>query len=281
MDPHHNPVPVGVPGEIWIGGEGVANGYLNQPELTEERFIASPFDPGGRLYRTGDQGRFLPDGNIEFLGRLDNQVKIRGFRIELGEIECLLRQHPSVAAAIVIVRKDSNGDKQLVAYLVVADPGEPPETAELREFLRKRLPDYMVPLAFVVLEKLPLTSNGKVDQKVLPAPVFDRERAGFVAPRSETERSVAETWSAVLNVERIGIHDDFFRLGGHSLLATRVVSRLRGIFGIEIPLRVLFDNATVAALAEFIDGVGWTAAGVPVATAIADREEIIVGESVF
>ena len=161
LDGHLNPVPVGVAGEICIGGEGVAKGYLNQPELTEERFVPSPFVRGQRLYRTGDLGRFLPDGNIEFLGRLDDQVKIRGFRIELGEIECLLRHHPSVAAATVIVRQDSHGNKQLVAY--VAGTNTPPEANELREFLGKRVPDYMMPAAFVVLDKLPLTDNGKID----------------------------------------------------------------------------------------------------------------------
>jgi hypothetical protein len=275
LDGQLNAVPVGVAGEICIGGAGVANGYLNRPELTEERFIASPFASGQRLYRTGDLGRFLADGNIEFLGRLDDQVKIRGFRIELGEIECVLRQHPGVTGAILIVREDSNGDKQLVAYLAAPGCEGTLKTGELREFLRQRLPDYMVPSAFVVLEKLPLTANGKIDRRALPPPLLDRERPGFVAPRTETEKTVAEAWSAVLNVQGIGVHDDFFQLGGHSLLATRVVSRLRSVSGIDIPLRVFFENATVATIAEYIDGAQLTAIE-PTVAPILEREEVVI-----
>ena len=251
LDGHLNALPIGAAGEIWIGGEGVATGYLNRPELTAERFIQSPFVSGQRLYRTGDLGRFLPDGNIEFLGRRDHQVKIRGFRIELGEIDCVLRQHPGVAATAVVVRED-NGQKQLVAYFVAAAFDQSPAPSELRDFLRQKLPEYMVPSAFVGLEKLPLTPNGKIDQNALPAPVPSQQGEGSVEPRNETERTVADVWSVVLNLEGIGIYDDFFELGAHSLLATRVVSRLRSIFGVEIPLRVLFDNPTVVALAEFI-----------------------------
>jgi acyl-CoA synthetase (AMP-forming)/AMP-acid ligase II/acyl carrier protein len=251
LDGHLNALPIAAAGEIWIGGEGVATGYLNRPELTAERFVQSPFVSGQRLYRTGDLGRFLPDGNIEFLGRRDHQVKIRGFRIELGEIDCVLRQHPGVAATAVVVRED-NGQKQLIAYFVAAASDQSPAPSELRDFLRRKLPDYMVPSVFVGLEKLPLTPNGKIDQNALPAPVPSQQGDGSVEPRNETERTVADVWSVVLNLEGIGIYDDFFELGGHSLLATRVVSRLCSIFGVEIPLRVLFDNPTVVALAEFI-----------------------------
>ena len=275
LDSHLNPVPVGVAGEIWIGGEGVASGYLNRPELTAERFIQSPFVSGQRLYRTGDLGRFLADGNIEFLGRRDHQVKIRGFRIELGEIDCLLRQHPNVAATVVVVRED-NGQKQLVAYFVAAAADQPPAPSELREFLRQKLPNYMVPSAFVVLEKLPLTPNGKIDQKALPPPVPDHKEDDSFEPRNETERTVADVWSLVLNLDEIGAYDDFFELGGHSLLATRVVSRLRSIFGVDITPRVLFDNPTVAALAEFIDCIRSTAGEAPCAPAVPDREDIVI-----
>jgi acyl-coenzyme A synthetase/AMP-(fatty) acid ligase/acyl carrier protein len=273
LDDHLDAVPIGVAGEIWIGGDGVASGYLNRPELTAERFIPSPFVSGQKLYLTGDRGRFLPDGNVEFLGRRDEQVKIRGFRIELREIECVLREHPSVAAAVVVVREEE-GDKQVVAYVVLALLGSAPQEAEWREFLRKKLPDYMVPSAFVVLEKLPLTPNGKVDQKALPVPAPNPRRTGFVAPSNETEKTVAEVWSAVLNVQEVGVLDNFFQLGGHSLLATRVVSRLRSIFGLDIPVRMLFEHATVGATAEFIDGVRWAATGeIP---ALTQREELLL-----
>jgi amino acid adenylation domain-containing protein len=274
LDSHLHPVPVGMAGEIWVGGEGVASGYLDRPELTAERFVPSPFVPGQRLYRTGDLGRFLPDGNIDFLGRLDNQVKIRGFRIELGEIESVMRQHPCVGAAAAVVRDNSNGGKQLVAYFVSSSSGST-DQAELREFVRKKLPDYMVPSAFVVLDRLPLTPNGKIDQKALPAPTLNQGRAGFVAPRTDTEKTVAEVWSTLLNVEGIGADDNFFQLGGHSLLATRVVSRLRSIFGFDIPLHILFENATVAAIAEFIDSARWATGGAFLSV-VADREEFAI-----
>ena len=277
LDRWLEPVPIGVAGELYLAGAGLARGYLKRPELTAERFVADLYgEPGSRMYRTGDLARWRNDGTLEFLGRVDHQVKIRGFRIELGEIEAVLRQHPSVAAASVIVREDGNGDKQLVAYLAAGGSGRQPEPGRLREFLRRKLPDYMVPSAFVVLEKLPLTANGKIDRNSLPPPVLDREGVDFVAPCSETERAVAEAWSAVLNVQEIGVYDNFFQLGGHSLLATRAVSRLRNIFGFEIPLRVLFENATVAAIAEFIDGAQWTASGAPFTPAVPDHEEITI-----
>ncbi len=275
LDGHLNAVPGGVAGEICIGGEGVAKGYLNRPELSAERFIASPFTSGQSLFRTGDRGRFLVDGNIEFLGRLDNQVKMRGFRIELGEIECVLREHPRVAAATVIVSVEGDGDKQLVAYVAVGEKEAGPKASELREFLAGKLPDYMVPSAFVVLEKLPLTPNGKIDRRALPAPIFERDASGFLAPRTETEKTVAEAWSGVLHMQRIGAHDDFFQLGGHSLLATRVVSRLRTIVGIDIPLRVFFENATIAAIAAYIDGSQLTAIAAP-PVSLPNREEVAI-----
>ncbi|HEY5813831.1 MAG TPA: amino acid adenylation domain-containing protein, partial [Terrimicrobiaceae bacterium] len=193
LDSHHNPTPIGVPGELWIGGDGLAHGYLKRPELTAERFIQSPFEPFQKLYRTGDRARFLPDGNIDFLGRLDNQVKIRGFRIELGEIESVLREHPSVDATVVVVRTDQGG-KQVVAYVVGAASSSANE-AELREFLHGKLPSYMVPSAIVLLDRLPLTSNGKIDQKALPAPIMGEERDEFEAPGNETEKIVAAVWS--------------------------------------------------------------------------------------
>ena len=275
LDSHLNPVPVGVAGEIWIGGEGVASGYLNRPKLTAERFVQSPFVSGQRLYDTGDLGRFLADGNIEFLGRRDHQVKIRGFRIELGEIDCLLRQHPSVAARVVVVRED-NGQKQLVAYFVAAAADQPPAPSELREFLRRKLPSYMVPSAFVVLEKLPLTPNGKIDQKALPAPALLEERIGTIRPRNATERMVADAWSAVIDGASIGVHDDFFQLGGHSLLAMGVVSRLRSASGLDIPLRVFFENASVAALAEYIEAARCTLTKTAGAPLVVDREELVL-----
>ena len=277
LDGHCNPVPVGVAGEIYIGGDGVAKGYLNRVDLTTERFIASPFVSGQRLYRTGDQGRFLPDGNIEFLGRLDHQVKVRGFRIELGEVEAALTVHPAVRQAVVCVRDDEGAVKtrQLVAYVVpVQGSGSAGLNERLRAFLKEKLPDYMVPSAVVVLKEFPLTSNGKIDRKALPEPVLDRERGGYVAPCGETEKAVAEAWSAVLCVENIGAQESFFGLGGHSLMVTRVISRLRSIFGIDIPLRVFFENPTVAAIAAYVEGARCTAGPFPAGTL--DREEFVL-----
>ncbi|HEY5953489.1 MAG TPA: amino acid adenylation domain-containing protein, partial [Terrimicrobiaceae bacterium] len=277
LDGHCNPVPVGVAGEICIGGDGVAKGYLNRVELTAERFIASPFASGQRLYRTGDQGRFLPDGNIEFLGRLDHQVKLRGFRIELGEVEAALNAHPAVRQAVVCVRDDEGAVKmrQLVAYVVpVHGSGSTGLDEGLRAFLKEKLPHPMVPSAVVVLKEFPLTSNGKIDRKALPEPVLDRERGGYVAPCGETEKAVAEAWSAVLCVENIGAQESFFDLGGHSLMVTRVISRLRSNFGIDIPLRMFFENPTVAAIAAYIEGARCTAGPFPAGTL--DREEFVL-----
>ena len=250
LDRHLAPVPIGVPGELHIGGDRVARGYLNHPELTAEKFIPNPFseDPGSRLYKTGDLARYLADGNIEFLGRIDTQVKIRGFRIELGEIEAVLMQHRAVGEAVVIAREDARGDKTLVAYVVNHEDVPP---SELRSFLKGKLPEYMLPSAIVVLDRLPLSPNGKLDRKALPAPEYRSEEA-FVAPRTPNEQTLAAIWAEVLKLEKIGIHDNFFDLGGHSLLATQVISRVRKTFELDIPLRALFELPTVAELAKLI-----------------------------
>ena len=250
-------VPIGVPGEICVGGDGLALGYLNRPDLTAEKFIANPFnsDPRSRLYRTGDLARYLADGNIEFIGRVDNQVKIRGFRIELGEIESVVNRHPSVKDSVVVARVgESLLEKQLVAYLVPNDLSSL-SVPELRTFLRGKLPEYMVPSIFVPLEVLPLMPNGKIDRNALPAPDGARPDVdeGFVEPRTEIEALVAQVWSVILKLDKVGVFDNFFELGGHSLLATRVVTRLRSNFSIDLPLRKLFELPTVAALAAHVD----------------------------
>jgi amino acid adenylation domain-containing protein/FkbM family methyltransferase len=257
LDENLEPVPVGVNGEVYIGGDGLARGYLNAAALTAEKFVPHPFpigEPGARLYRTGDLARYLADGRIEFIGRRDQQVKIRGFRIELGEIEVALSQHPAVREVAVMAREDVPGDRRLVAY-IVSDREPAPTTTELRSFLLERLPEYMIPLAFVLLGELPLTTNGKVDRRSLPAPEQARPDMGeaFVAPRTPLEQALADIWCEVLGVERVGMHDDFFELGGHSLLATQVVSRVRETFQINLPLRALFESPTVETLAGIIE----------------------------
>ncbi|HEV7518547.1 MAG TPA: amino acid adenylation domain-containing protein, partial [Thermoanaerobaculia bacterium] len=261
LDRAGQPVPLGVPGELHIGGMGVGRGYLRRPELTAERFVPDPWssEPGGRLYRTGDLARHRPDGAVDFLGRTDHQVKLRGFRIELGEIEAVLRSHPTVAEAVVLAREETPGDSRLVAYLAAA-AGERPETAELRSFLASRLPDSMVPAAYVVMAELPLTASGKLDRRTLSlaAPLQGggegrKERSRPVSPMSPVARIVARIWSAVLRREGIFADDDFFALGGHSLLATRVASQLRQALAVEVPLRLLFERPTVAALAAEIE----------------------------
>ena len=249
LDAELQPTPIGMAGELHIGGEGLARGYLNRPGLTAERFIPHPFaeTPGARLYRTGDLARYLPDGNIEFLRRLNHQVKVRGFRIELGEIEAALRTHPLVAEAVVAARRDGHAAERLVAY-VVAHEGQPP--TGLRQYLGERLPDYMVPQAFVELSEVPLTPSGKVDRKALPAPgPAGGAESAYVAPRGASEELVAGIWAEVLGVGRVGVEDNFFELGGHSLLATQVISRIRAVLNIEIPLRIMFEQPTVRALA--------------------------------
>jgi acyl carrier protein len=256
LDKHLQPTPLGVPGELYIGGAGLARGYLNRPDLTAEKFIPNPFSDelGARLYKTGDLVRYLPDGNIEFLGRIDHQVKIRGFRIELGEIEAVLSHHPIVQEAVAVVREDRSGDKRLVAY-VVPNQKSLPKIHELRNFLQQKLPDYMVPSAFVMLDALPLTPNGKVDRKALPAPDQTRPELEetFVAPRTPIEQELTEIWADVLKLEKVGIYDSFFALGGHSLRATQIISRIHDAFQVELPLRCLFETSTIAGLAMAIE----------------------------
>ncbi|MEH1796175.1 amino acid adenylation domain-containing protein [Nostoc sp.] len=255
LDSKLQPVPVSTPGELYIGGDGLARGYLNRPELTEEKFIPNPFGEvgGRRLYKTGDLARFLPDGNIEFLGRIDNQVKIRGFRIELGEIEALLSQHSDVQQAVVIAREDIPGDKRLIAYIVPNQKLDLSVTT-LKGFLQEKLPSYMVPAAFVILDSLPLTPNGKVDRRNLPA--CDRTRPDleetFVAARNPIEKTLAVIWTELLGLERIGVNDNFFCLGGHSLIATQILSRVREVFQVELSFQQIFANPTIAGLAQLI-----------------------------
>jgi len=249
LDRAHGPAPVGVPGELYVAGAGLSRGYLNRPALTAERFLPDPFsaEPGARMYRTGDLARYLADGDIEFLGRVDQQVKLRGFRIELGEIEASLLRREGVREAVVVVREDVPGDQRLVAYVVAGEVGL--NTAELRLALRTELPEYMVPSQFVVLDALPLTPNGKVDRKALPAPEANALAREYVAPRTPAEELVALAWADLLALPRVSAFDNFFDLGGHSLLATRLVSRLRRSFGVDVPLRSLFEWPTVAGLA--------------------------------
>lgn len=254
LDRALQPVPVGIPGELYIGGADVARGYLNRPELTAEKFIVNPFAAGsGRLYRTGDAVRYLFDGNLEFLSRLDDQVKIRGFRVELEEIEQAIRTHQSVSDAVVTVREDGDGDKRLFAY-VVPNGGSRPTAVELRNFVKGSLPPHMLPAAFVIVATLPLMPNGKVDRQALPEPENERPEIdeNFVAPRTPTEEFVTRTWLDTLKLDRVGIHDNFFELGGHSLLAARMFSDLRKKFGVELNLIDIFNAPTVAELAEMI-----------------------------
>lgn len=255
LDAQGAPVPVGVVGELHIGGDCLAQGYLNRPELTAEKFVRNPFsgDPGARLYRTGDLARYLPDGNIDFLGRIDFQVKIRGFRIELGEIEAGLSQHPGVKETVVVAVEHEPGEKRLVAY-IVPNQHQPPSTSELHQFLKAMLPEYMVPSAFVTLDTLPLSPNGKVDRRALPLPDHTRPELSnaFVAPRTPVEETLASIWQEVLGLDQIGVNDNFFELGGHSLTATQVVSRVCDAFQIELPLRRVFDMPALVDLADAI-----------------------------
>jgi acyl carrier protein len=247
------PAAVGELGELYIGGDGLARGYLSRPDITAERFIPDPFasQPGARLYRTGDLGRRRPNGELEFVGRADDQVKIRGYRIELGEIELALRQHPEVAEAVVVVEATQAGDKRLVAYLV-AKPSMSADPAGLRRYLAGRLPDYMLPNVFVMLERMPLSVNGKIDRRSLPAagPEGGIRGEGYTAPRNAIEEVMAGVWAEVLERKRVGVEEDFFEMGGHSLLATRVMSRVEERFGVSLPVRLLFEYPTVAALSE-------------------------------
>jgi acyl-coenzyme A synthetase/AMP-(fatty) acid ligase len=255
LDPHLQSVPIGIIGEIHVGGAGLARGYLNRPALTAERFIPDTFSrmPGARLYKTGDLARFLAGGELEFVDRADQQVKVRGCRIELGEIETVLGQHPGVREAVVVVREDGSGGKRLIAYVVVR--GElPPTTSEMRDYLKRTVPEYMVPASFVVLETLPLTETGKVDRNALPEPEQVRPELdqAYVAPRTALEQVLCGVFSEVLQIEPVGVRDNFFELGGHSLLATQVSSRVRVAFQVELPLRGFFEAPTVERLAATI-----------------------------
>ncbi len=255
LDSQLQPVPIGVAGELHIGGIGLARGYLNNPDLTAERFIPDSFGAkiGARLYQTGDLARYLANGDIEFLGRIDNQVKIRGFRIDLGDIEAALSQHPDLQQTIIAVREDHSGDKRLVAYSVPKQ-GSAPTISELRHFLQLKLPGYMIPSTFVLLQALPVTSSGKVDRRALPQPNYTAPELieGYVAPRTPIEEMLVEIWMSILNTKWIGVSNNFFELGGHSLLATRILSRVRDSFQVEMPLQRFFDAPTVAGLADVI-----------------------------
>jgi acyl carrier protein len=259
LDPSLQPVPIGVQGELHIGGKNLAQGYLNRPELTAEKFIADPFsnDSTARLYKTGDLARYRADGNIEFIGRVDEQVKIRGFRIELDEIKSLLTSHPGVQEAVVIVREDIPGEKRLIAYYV-ADRASPdaPSVTDLREYLRARLPDYMLPSAFMVLDSLPLNANDKLDRCALPMPDGARQLdQALVEPRSDLERQLVEIWQEVLGVEQVGIRDNFFDLGGHSLKLVELHQKLGDRIDISLELVDLFALPTVSALVDHITKV--------------------------
>ncbi|GAC1398976.1 MAG: hypothetical protein NVSMB49_08120 [Ktedonobacteraceae bacterium] len=256
LDQAMHPVPVGVPGELYVGGVGVARGYFNRPELTAASFIPNPFsqEAGAKLFKTGDLARYRVDGAIEFLGRIDHQVKVRGFRIELGEIEAVIGQHPAVREAVVVAREDTPGNKHLVAYLVLHEE-QTASVANLRAYMMKELPAYMVPSAFVLLSVLPLTPNGKVDRRALPVPnsVSPELQKDFVAPRTPIEETLTDIWSKIFRIEQVGIHDNFFELGGHSLLAMQVISHLRTTLGVELPPRRLFEAPTIAELAKIIE----------------------------
>lgn len=257
LDPRGELCPLGVPGEIWIGGDGVTQGYLNRPELTSERFVPDPFATaaGALLYRTGDRGRWRPDGALEHQGRLDFQVKVRGYRIELGEIEALLAAHPQVARTVVVAREDRPGDVRLVAYAVKAD-GAALDDSALASYLKGSLPDYMIPQHIMFLDAIPLLPNGKIDRKSLPVPDMAVKLAGErVAPRNALERTIAEAMAQVLGVAEVGVDDDFFSLGGHSLLAAQLTSRINKELGIALSLRALFDGPTVAKLARMVQGI--------------------------
>jgi amino acid adenylation domain-containing protein len=253
LDEHKQPVPIGVPGELYTGGDGLARGYLNRPDLTAEKFVEHPFNPTQRLYRTGDWVRYQPNGTLEFLGRIDQQVKIRGFRIELDEIESVLSQYSAVQQCIVIVREDEPGDKRLVAYIVM--DGQPSaSTVQLRQFLQQTLPNHMIPSAFMQLETLPLTPNGKVDRRALPKPEISTAQVEtvYVAPSTPQEQDMADIWAKALNVERVGIYDNFFDLGGHSLLAVRVFAEIEKKWDAKFPLSVLFKNPSIHALIQIL-----------------------------
>ncbi|HEY4703726.1 MAG TPA: condensation domain-containing protein, partial [Streptosporangiaceae bacterium] len=276
LDGGLEPCPIGVAGELYIAGAGLARGYLNRPGLTAERFVACPFwGSGERMYRTGDLVRWRSDGELEFLGRIDQQVKVRGFRIELGEVEAALLGHAGVSQAVVVAREDEPGEKRLVAYVVGRD-GAAPGPGDLRAHLQSKLPDYMVPQVFVGLEALPLTANGKVDRRSLPAPEGRPEGLAYVAPRTPTEEALSQIWGEVLKLDRVGAEDDFFELGGHSLLATRVVALVRERLSLELPVRALFEAPTVEGLSRRLEALRRAGTGLTVpALASGARPEVL------
>lgn len=270
LDSALNPVPVGINGDLYIGGDGVARGYFKRPDLTRERFIDDPFRKGQRLYKTGDLARHRPDGTLDFLGRSDHQVKLRGYRIELEEIERCLNDHPDVGQVAATVHGSVDADLRLIAYVVAARSGTKLDLANLRHYLRRQLPDYMVPDEFVMLDRLPLTPNGKVDRKALLAPDSTTASAAtFVAPETPTERALADLWQETLRIDRIGVNDNFFESGGHSLLAMQLVRRIRDRFGVELPLQSLFQRPQLRDLAARIDDLGSTARA---------QQEMVTGE---
>ena len=262
VDKYGNPVPAGLTGELCLGGVGIARGYLNRPELTAEKFVPDPFEivsgqsgqGGERLYRTGDLARSLPRGGIDFLGRIDHQVKVRGFRVELGEIETALRKHPGVKDALLLSEdREESGEQRLVAY-VVFEPGGAPSAEDLRRYLQGKLPSYMIPASFVSLERFPMTAGGKIDRIALLKMQGDvlKPQTERIFPRNPVEQQLAEIWSELLGVREIAVNDNFFALGGHSLIATQIVARILDIYGVEIPLRRVFESPTVADLASTI-----------------------------
>ncbi|WP_392535261.1 amino acid adenylation domain-containing protein [Nostoc sp. C117] len=261
LDSHLQPVPIGVMGELYIGGAGLARDYLHRPELTADKFIRNPFSDilGDRLYKTGDRARFLPDGNIEFLGRIDHQIKIRGYRIELGEIEAVLVTHPKIKEAVVLAKEDQLGEKRLLAYVVadnkaseILNQEKVVTISELRNFLKEKLPEYMMPSAFVFLQTMPLTPNGKIDHRALPVPESRQLEKTYVRPQTQAERLLTNIWQQVLQIEKVGVEDNFFHLGGHSLLIIKVQAKINEIFAQEIPIVELFKYSTIKSLAEFL-----------------------------
>jgi amino acid adenylation domain-containing protein len=278
LDKHMQPVPVGVSGELYIGGTGITRGYRNKDNLTTKAFVPNPFsaDPHALMYKTGDVTRYHADGKIEYLNRIDHQVKIRGFRIELGEIESVLLQHPSVTQSVVVVREDRPGDTRLVAYLVSAD-GIDLNTADLRQVLRQKLPEYMVPQHFINLDALPRTPNGKINRKALPMPqTGPHDAKTYVAPKSTTEKQLADIWANVLDIGKVGLHDGFFDIGGHSILAIQMISRVRDSFNVEMAFRKVFETPTLIDIARHIEALQYTVS--PMASLSGndaeDREEI-------
>ena len=257
LDQLMQPVPIGVPGELYASGEGLARGYLGHPDLTAEYFVPDPFTdrPGTRMYKTGDMVRYVNDGNLHFLGRNDQQIKIRGFRVEPGEIETILCQHPQIREAVVVAYEELSGNKRLIAYLV-PDTASSPAPEQVRAYLQSKLPVYMIPSAIIILERLPLTSNGKLDRRALPAPESIPARNPSddrcASPRNQIEELLVGVWSEVLGIEQVGIYDNFFELGGHSLLATQVIARIQQVFNVDLPLRSLFEQPRVAEFAQAI-----------------------------